>query len=124
VQTLYASIVKLIVLAILKVICLLVAIAYYTLAERKIMAALQRRVGPNVVGFIGLLQPLADGLKLAGKETVTPSHASSRIFIVVAMAVLGFALIGWTIVPFQLFDHSQLLSIDSVCNLLLSVNFT
>jgi NADH:ubiquinone oxidoreductase subunit H len=85
---------KLAFIAIVKVVCLLVAIAYYTLAERKIMAALQRRVGPNVVGFIGLLQPLADGLKLAGKEMVTPSHASARIFIVVAMAVLAFALLG------------------------------
>jgi NADH-quinone oxidoreductase subunit H len=81
-------------LAVIKVVCLLVAIAYYTLAERKIMAAVQRRVGPNVVGPLGLLQPLADGLKLAGKELVTPTQASSRIFLAVAMTVLLFALSG------------------------------
>jgi NADH:ubiquinone oxidoreductase subunit H len=85
---------KLVLLAIIKIVCLLVAIAYYTLAERKIMAATQRREGPNVVGLFGLLQPLADGLKLAGKELVTPSHANARIFIVVAMTVLSFALLG------------------------------
>jgi NADH:ubiquinone oxidoreductase subunit H len=93
-STLLVLIGKILLLAIIKVVCLLVAIAYYTLAERKIMAAVQRRVGPNVVGFIGLLQPLADGLKLAAKELIMPSYASSRIFIVVAMAVLGFALLG------------------------------
>jgi NADH-quinone oxidoreductase subunit H len=67
--------------AILALICLLIAIAYYTLAERKIMAATQRRAGPNVVGPIGLLQPLADGLKLAAKEYITPLYANSRIFV-------------------------------------------
>jgi NADH-quinone oxidoreductase subunit H len=81
-------------LAIIKVVCLLVAIAYFTLAERKIMAAVQRRVGPNVVGPFGLLQPLADGLKLAGKELAIPTQASSRIFLTVAMTVLLFALSG------------------------------
>jgi len=81
-------------LAVLKVVCLLIAIAYFTLAERKIMAAVQRRVGPNVVGPFGLLQPLADGLKLAGKELAIPAQASSRIFLTVAMSVLLFALSG------------------------------
>ena len=52
----------------IKIVCLLISIAYYTLAERKIMAAIQRRRGPNVVGIWGLLQPLADGLKLLTKE--------------------------------------------------------
>jgi len=80
--------------AILKVVCLLIAIAYFTLAERKIMAAVQRRIGPNVVGPFGLLQPLADGLKLAGKELSIPAQASSRIFLSVAMSVLLFALSG------------------------------
>lgn len=83
-----------VILSVIKVVCLLVAIAYFTLAERKIMAAVQRRVGPNVVGPFGLLQPLADGLKLAGKELAIPTQASSRIFLAVAMTVLLFALSG------------------------------
>ncbi|RZK45302.1 MAG: hypothetical protein EOO61_00365 [Hymenobacter sp.] len=81
-------------LTVLKIVCLLVAIAFFTLAERKIMAAVQRRVGPNVVGPLGLLQPLADGLKLAGKELAIPAQASSRIFLAVAISVLLFALCG------------------------------
>lgn len=81
-------------LSIVKIVCLLVAIAYFTLAERKIMAAVQRRVGPNVVGPFGLLQPLADGLKLAGKELAIPAQATSRVFLTVAMTVLLFALSG------------------------------
>ena len=106
-------------LAILKVVCLLVAIAYFTLAERKIMAAVQRRVGPNVVGPFGLLQPLADGLKLAGKELAVPAQASSRIFLSVAMTVLLFALSGWAAIPFGLFDHSENLCAEDVIRTLL-----
>ena len=82
----------LLVVIVVKLVLLLVAIAYYTLAERKIMAAVQRRFGPNVVGLWGLLQPLADGLKLFGKELVIPSHANSRIFILAPLAVLTLAL--------------------------------
>lgn len=82
----------LLVVIVVKLVLLLVAIAYYTLAERKIMAAVQRRFGPNVVGLLGLLQPLADGLKLFGKELVIPSHANSRIFILAPLAVLTLAL--------------------------------
>ena len=88
------NLVTVVLLSIVKVVCLLVAIAYFTLAERKIMAAVQRRVGPNVVGPFGLLQPLADGLKLAGKELTIPAQAASRIFLTVAMTVLLFALSG------------------------------
>lgn len=106
-------------LSILKIICLLVAIAYFTLAERKIMAAVQRRVGPNVVGPFGLLQPLADGLKLAGKELAIPAQASSRIFLSVAITVLLFALSGWSAIPFGMFDHSEHMSNSSVAKILL-----
>jgi NADH:ubiquinone oxidoreductase subunit H len=105
-------------LAILKIICLLIAIAYFTLAERKIMAAVQRRVGPNVVGPFGLLQPLADGLKLAGKELTIPAQASSRIFMTVAITVLLFALSGWSAIPFGLFDHSEFMNNSTIAKIL------
>ena len=55
--------------SLLIIICVLIAVAYFTLLDRKVMAAMQRRRGPNVVGFWGLLQPLADGLKLLVKES-------------------------------------------------------
>ena len=58
------------------------------------MAAVQRRHGPDVVGFWGLLQPLADGLKLLAKELVVPSHANSRIFVLAPLTVLTFALLA------------------------------
>lgn len=93
----------------LKVVCLLVAIAYYTIAERKIMAAIQRRRGPNVVGFWGLLQPLADGLKLIAKEMVIPSHSNSRIFVIAPLVILTLSLISWSIIPFGCFDYAETL---------------
>jgi len=82
------------ILTLIKIICLLVAIAYYTIAERKVMAAVQRRRGPNVVGLWGLLQPLADGLKLLSKEFLVPTHANSRIFVAAPIAVLTFSLLA------------------------------
>jgi NADH-quinone oxidoreductase subunit H len=62
------------------VVPLLIAVAYFTIAEKKIMGAIQRRRGPNVVGFMGLLQPLADGLKLFAKETTIPTSADTNVF--------------------------------------------
>lgn len=79
---------------IVKVVGILVAVAYYTIAERKIMGAIHRRRGPNVVGFYGLLQPLADGLKLLSKELVVPSHANSRIFTLAPIVILTLSLVG------------------------------
>src|SRR3954466_16086375 len=84
---------KLILIDLIKIICLLVSIAYYTLAERKIMAAIQRRKGPNVVGFYGLLQPLADGLKLLSKELLIPTTANSRIFLFAPFLILVLSLV-------------------------------
>lgn len=94
-----------IIITLLKVVCivipLLVAVAYFTIAERKIMAAIQRRRGPNVIGFIGLLQPLADGLKLFTKETIFPTNANVSIFLIAPSLTFILSLIGWAIIPFS-----------------------
>ncbi len=79
---------------IIKIVLLLISIAYYTLAERKIMAAVQRRKGPNVVGFYGLLQPLADGLKLLAKELLVPTSTNSRMFLFAPLLILILSLLA------------------------------
>jgi NADH-quinone oxidoreductase subunit H len=81
------------------VVPLLIAVAYFTIAERKIMGAIQRRRGPNVIGFIGLLQPLADGLKLFAKETILPTSTNTSIFLIAPSLTFILSLIGWSIVP-------------------------
>ena len=84
----------------LVVVPLLGAVAYLTYAERKVIAAMQLRMGPNVVGPLGLLQPLADGLKLLIKETVIPTGANRVVFIVAPMLTFVLAVIGWAVIPF------------------------
>ena len=79
---------------ILIIVPLLIAVAYFTLFERKVIASMQRRRGPNVVGFFGLLQPLADGLKLLLKETVLPSSANLTLFIVAPIITFMLSLLG------------------------------
>jgi NADH-quinone oxidoreductase subunit H len=83
------------------VIPLLVSVAYFTIAERKIMGAVQRRRGPNVVGFMGLLQPLADGLKLFVKETTLPTSANISVFLFAPSLIFTLSLIGWSVIPFS-----------------------
>lgn len=78
----------------LVVLLVLISVAYLTLAERKIMGSMQFRVGPNVVGFFGLLQPLADGLKLLVKESVVPSNADTFSFIFAPVLTLLLSLLG------------------------------
>ncbi len=79
---------------------LLIAVAYFTLIERQILAAIQRRQGPNIIGFFGLLQPLADGLKLFLKETILPKSSNIIIFILAPVFTFALALSGWIVVPF------------------------
>ena len=76
------------------VIPLLISVAYFTIAERKIMGSIQRRKGPNVIGFIGLLQPLADGLKLFTKETTLPTNANTYLFLMSPALSFILSLIG------------------------------
>jgi NADH-quinone oxidoreductase subunit H len=83
------------------IIPLLIAVAYFTLAERKLMGAIQRRRGPNVIGYLGLLQPLADGLKLFVKETILPSSSNLIIFILAPLLSFFLSLIGWAVIPFS-----------------------
>jgi NADH-quinone oxidoreductase subunit H len=80
---------------------LLVAVAYLTLAERKVIAAMQLRKGPNVVGPLGLLQPLADGLKLLLKETVIPAGANKVVFVLAPMVTFILAIVAWAVIPFD-----------------------
>ena len=82
------------------VLPLLISVAYFTLAERKIMGAMQSRKGPNVVGTFGLLQPLADGFKLLIKETVIPSNANTVVFILAPIITFLLSLLGWAVIPF------------------------
>lgn len=77
----------------------LLGVAYLTLAERKVMAAMQMRRGPNVVGPFGLLQPFADALKMLMKETIIPTGASSFLFILAPMLTFMLAMLAWAVIP-------------------------
>ena len=81
------------------VVPLLIAVAYFTIAERKIMGAIQRRRGPNVVGYIGLLQPLADGLKLFVKETTLPNSSNISVFLLAPSMAFILSVMGWAVIP-------------------------
>lgn len=83
------------------VLPVILSIAYFTLAERKVMGAIQRRRGPNVVGAYGLLQPLADGVKLVLKETILPSSSDKIVFVLAPIITFVLSLMGWAVIPFN-----------------------
>lgn len=83
----------------LLVVPLILAMAYLTYAERKVLAAMQLRQGPMMVGPFGLLQPLADGIKLLGKETIIPRDANRFIFVMAPMLTFMLALVAWAVIP-------------------------
>lgn len=77
----------------------IVGVAYLTYAERKVLAAMQRRQGPMTVGPFGLLQPIADGMKLLSKETIIPSQANKPVFILAPILLFTLALVAWSVIP-------------------------
>jgi NADH-quinone oxidoreductase subunit H len=78
---------------------LLIAVAYLTYAERKVLAAMQSRRGPNVVGTFGLLQPFADAIKMVMKETVIPTGANRGLFLLAPMLTFSLAMMAWAVIP-------------------------
>jgi len=93
--------VRTVIYTLIVVVGLLLAVAYLTYAERKIMGAMQRRQGPMTVGPFGLLQPIADGIKLFSKETIIPSQAHRVVFLLAPMLLFTLSLIAWAVIPFD-----------------------
>src|ERR1044071_4073287 len=83
------------------IVPVLMSMAYFTLFERKIIGSIQRRKGPTVVGFYGVMQPLADGLKLFLKESLVPVVSNRWLFYFAPIGVLSLSFICWMFVPFD-----------------------
>ncbi len=106
-QTLLIIILKIVVIA----VPIMLSVAYITLAERKVIGYIQVRIGPNRVGPRGLLQPIADGLKLVLKEIIIPTNANRFLFVIAPLLALAPALACWAVIPFA--DGWVLADIDA-----------
>lgn len=103
----YVTILFIIAKILLIVVPLLLTVAYLTYAERRIIGLMQMRRGPNVVGFFGLLQPIADALKLLFKESIIPTAANKVVFVIAPVLIFTLSMIGWAVIPF---DYGLVLS--------------
>ncbi len=99
IATPFGTLVITVVQALALLVPLLLAVAYLTYGERKVLAAMQMRKGPNVVGPFGLGQPFADAIKMLMKETIVPSGASRGLFMLAPMITFGLAMIAWAVIP-------------------------
>jgi NADH-ubiquinone oxidoreductase chain 1 len=93
------SILYLVLESIAVILPILLAVAWMTILERKVLAATQRRVGPNSVGYYGILQPFSDALKLIIKETVIPSSSNKVLFYLAPIIAITVSLLGWSVIP-------------------------
>ena len=88
-----------ILLMLIKILSIFISVAFFTVAERKVLGAIHRRRGPNMVGFWGLLQPIADALKLFLKELILPVKSSRFVFMLAPIWILLLSVFGWVIIP-------------------------
>ena len=99
----YYSYFDFIIYILLTLVPLLIVVAFFTLSERKVMASIQRRKGPNISGIFGVLQPFADGLKLVIKEIIIPVKANNFLFIFAPAFTLFLSFIGWIVISFDIY---------------------
>lgn len=86
---------------ILVIICILLCVAFFIVFERKLLSSTQQRVGPNTVGFLGLLQSIADAIKMLAKEMIIPLRATRKIFLIAPQILFILSLVSWIVIPFN-----------------------